>query len=91
MLFLERAAIEVNQRVRLIAADEALDAELHITAEGVRHVVGLLRRRFDYIIVDMPVPLVPAFRPVIALSDMSWCCWKPGSPVCATPWHCALW
>jgi pilus assembly protein CpaE len=67
-LFLERAAIEVNQRVRLIAADEALDAELHITADGVRHVLSLLRQRFNFIIVDTPVPLSPPFRPVIALA-----------------------
>jgi pilus assembly protein CpaE len=67
-LFLERAAIEINPRVRLIAADEALDAELNITEDGVRHVLDLLRRRFNYIVVDTPVPLVPAFRPVIALS-----------------------
>ena len=40
---MERAAIEVNERVRLIAADEALNAELHITEAGVRHVVELLR------------------------------------------------
>src|SRR5262249_6758125 len=67
-LFLERAAIEVNERVRLISADEDLDAELNITEAGVRHVLGLLRQRFNYIIVDLPVPLVPAIHPVITLS-----------------------
>jgi pilus assembly protein CpaE len=67
-LFLDRAAIEVNARVRLIAADEALDAELHISEAGMRHVLGLLRRKFNYIIVDTPVPIIPAFRPVVALA-----------------------
>src|SRR6266404_1995290 len=67
-LFLERAAIEVNERVRLISADEDLDAQLDITEAGVRHVLGLLRQRFNYIIVDLPVPLVPAIHPVITLS-----------------------
>src|SRR6516165_5575163 len=67
-LFLERAAIEVNERVRLISADEDLDAELDITEAGVRHVLGLLRQRFNYIVVDLPVPLVPAIHPVITLS-----------------------
>jgi pilus assembly protein CpaE len=67
-LFLERAAIEVNERVRLIAADEALDAELHITEAGVRHVVSLLRNRFNFVIVDVPVPLSPAIQSVISLS-----------------------
>ena len=67
-LFIERAAIEVNERVRLISADEDLDAKLDITEEGVRHVLGLLRQRFNYIVVDVPVPLAPAIHPVIALS-----------------------
>ena len=67
-LFLERAAIPVNDRVRLISADEDLDATLDITQEGVRHVLGLLRQRFAYVVVDVPMPLGPAIHPVIALS-----------------------
>jgi pilus assembly protein CpaE len=67
-LFLERAAIVVNDRVRLIAADEDLTAELHITEAGMRHVIGLLRKRFNFIVVDVPVPLTPAIQSVIAIS-----------------------
>ncbi|MET4320358.1 pilus assembly protein CpaE [Bradyrhizobium sp. RT5a] len=67
-LFLERAAIEVNERVSLISADEELDAQLDITEEGVRHVLGLLRQRFNYVVVDMPVPFPPSMYPVINLS-----------------------
>jgi pilus assembly protein CpaE len=67
-LFLERTAIEINQRVRLIAADESLDDEIQITEAGIRHVIALLRRKFNYIIVDVPVPVIPAMRPVIALA-----------------------
>src|SRR5262249_37530592 len=67
-LFLERAAIEVNDRVCLVSADEELDAQLEITEAGVRHVLGLLRQRFNYIVVDVPVPFKPSMHPVIALS-----------------------
>jgi pilus assembly protein CpaE len=67
-LFIERAAIDVNDRVKLIAADEPLDAELQITEAGVRHVLGLLRQRFNFIVADVPVPLVPAIHPVIGVS-----------------------
>ena len=67
-LFLERAAIEINDRVSLIAADEELDAQLDITEAGVRHVLGLLRQRFNYVIVDVPVPFPPSIYPVISLS-----------------------
>lgn len=67
-LLIERTAIEVDQRLRLLAADEAIDAELQITEAGVRHVLALLRRKFNYIVVDVPVPLPVAMRPVIALA-----------------------
>jgi pilus assembly protein CpaE len=64
-LFLERTAIEVAPRVRLISADEALEDQLEITEAGVRHVLALLRRKFNFVLVDLPVPLHPAMRPVI--------------------------
>jgi pilus assembly protein CpaE len=67
-LFIERAAIEVSERVRLISADEDLDAKVDVSEEGVRHVMGLLRQRFNYVVVDVPMPLTPAIHPVIALS-----------------------
>jgi pilus assembly protein CpaE len=67
-LFLERAAIAVNERVCLISADEDLDAQLDITEAGVRHVLGLLRQRFNYIVVDIPVPFSPSIYPAITLS-----------------------
>ena len=67
-LLIERAAIEVDQRLRLLAADEAIDAELQITEAGVRHVLALLRRKFNYIVIDLPVPVPVAMRPVIALA-----------------------
>ena len=67
-LFLDRTAIEVSPRLRLIAADESLDENLQITEAGVRHVLALLRQRFNYIIIDLPVPLDPAMRPAIALA-----------------------
>jgi pilus assembly protein CpaE len=67
-LFIERAAIEVTERVRLISADEDLDAKVDVSEEGVRHVMGLLRQRFNYVVVDVPMPLTPAIHPVIALS-----------------------
>ena len=67
-LFLERAAIDINERVCLISADEDLDAQLNITEAGVRHVLGLLRQRFNYIVVDIPVPFPRSIHPVITLS-----------------------
>jgi pilus assembly protein CpaE len=67
-LFLDRAAINVNERTCLISADEDLGAQLNITEAGVRHVLGLLRQRFNYVVVDTPVPFPPSMNPVITLS-----------------------
>jgi len=67
-LFLERAAIEVTDRVVLISGDEDLDAKLDITEAGVRHVLGLLRQRFNYVVVDVPVPFPASIYPVIQMS-----------------------
>src|SRR5690242_6049075 len=67
-LFLERAAIEVNERVQLIAADEALNAELRITEAGIQNVIQLLRKRYNYVVVDVPVPLTPAIQSVIKIA-----------------------
>ncbi|MBR1205515.1 AAA family ATPase [Bradyrhizobium sp. AUGA SZCCT0051] len=67
-LFLERAAIDVNDRVVLISGDEELDAKLDITEAGVRHVLGLLRQRFNYVVVDVPVPFPASIYPVIQMS-----------------------
>ncbi len=65
-LLLDRVAISVGPRVRLIAADEAIDADLRITEAGVSHLLGLLRQKFNSIVVDMPMPVPPAIRPVVA-------------------------
>ena len=67
-LFLERVAIDINDRVRLICGEEDLGAQIEITESGVRHVVDLLRKRFNYVVVDVPMPLAPAVYPVISLS-----------------------
>ena len=55
-LFLDRVCVEINERLRLVAADEPLDGTPAPTPEGMRRVLELLRRRFNYIVMDMPMP-----------------------------------
>lgn len=59
-LFLDRVSVEINERLRLIAADEPLDSMPSATPEGARGVLDLLRRRFNDIVVDVPMPGTPA-------------------------------
>lgn len=55
-LFLDRVAIPIGERLRLIAAEEPIESDPQPTEEGVRRVLGMLRQRFNYIVVDAPMP-----------------------------------
>jgi pilus assembly protein CpaE len=56
-LFLERTAIAVEPRLRLIAAEEPLGAILQVSSGGVARVLDLLQRKFNYVVVDLPMPV----------------------------------
>jgi pilus assembly protein CpaE len=64
-LFLERTAIEAGPRLRLIAAEEGFEAVTEITKAGVTRVIDLLRSKFNYVVVDLPVPTPLAMLPVL--------------------------
>jgi pilus assembly protein CpaE len=64
-LFLERTAIEAGPRLRLIAAEEGFEAITDITEAGVARVIDLLRNKFNYVVVDLPVPTPRQMLPVL--------------------------
>ncbi len=64
-LFLERTAINIEERLRLISAEEPMEAQLRITEEGVAQVIKLLQRKFNYIIVDLPMPMPREMREAV--------------------------
>ena len=59
-LFLDRVSVEINERLRLIAAEESLDGTPTPTPDGIRIVLDLLRRRFNYVVMDLPIPVTGA-------------------------------
>lgn len=65
-LFLERTAIEVTPRVRLLCAEEPYEASLAITDAGVARVLDLLQQKFNFVVIDLPVPMLPSMRQVLA-------------------------
>ena len=67
-LFLERTAISIGPRLQMIAADEPYDAEPQVTAAGVSRLVSLLQRKFNFVVIDMPVPLPLVMSPAVALA-----------------------
>jgi pilus assembly protein CpaE len=69
-LFLERCAVSVGERLKLIAAEEPMDAMPAPTIEGVAGLLGLLRQRFNHVVVDVGMPPGPAERAVLAASRL---------------------
>jgi pilus assembly protein CpaE len=67
-LFLERASIEIEPRLRLIASEEAFDTEATVTEAGLARVLDLLLQKFNFIIADIPMPLPPAMLRVLTLA-----------------------
>jgi pilus assembly protein CpaE len=65
-LFLDRAAIPINERLRLIAAEEPLESLPKPSEEGLRRLLALLGQRFNHIVVDMPMPPGPAEHAALA-------------------------
>ena len=67
-LFLERTAVTVTPRLRVIAAEEGFDAVPLIVEAGVASMLELLRHQFNFIVADMPMPVPPGMQGVIALA-----------------------
>jgi pilus assembly protein CpaE len=61
-LFLDRAAIPIGERLRLIAAEEPLESAPQPSEEGIKRLLTLLRQRFNHVVIDLPMPPGPAER-----------------------------
>jgi pilus assembly protein CpaE len=61
-LFLDRVLVEIQERFRLVAAEEPLDSMPAPTPDGMRRVLDLLRHRFNYVIIDLPTSQTLAER-----------------------------
>jgi pilus assembly protein CpaE len=64
-LFLERVAITIEPRLKLISAEESFEEGLAVTAPGVRRVMDVLQQKFNMIVVDLPMPPPPAMMHVL--------------------------
>lgn len=64
-LFLDRASVEVGERLKLIAAEEVFDADVSPRAEAVASLINLLRVKFNYVVVDLPAPPTRATRQIV--------------------------
>jgi len=63
-LFVERAAHEVKERLHLLAGQEPMADRLVFSAEAAPRLLAVLRRRYNFIVVDVP------FQPVLLYRDL---------------------
>jgi pilus assembly protein CpaE len=67
-LFLDRVSIPISDRLRVVAAEEAMESSPAPTEAGITRLLELLRSRFNIIVVDLPVPPGTVERSVIAVA-----------------------
>ena len=70
-LFLDRVGIPIADRLRLIAAEEPMDAMPQPAEVGVQRLLEMLRYRFNYVVIDLPMPPGPAERIALAAARHS--------------------
>lgn len=66
-LFLDRVSVSVDERLRVIAANEPLSQDMQVTDGGVIRVVDFLRQKFNFVVVDLPMP-PPAASHLLAIA-----------------------
>lgn len=67
-LFIERAAQAVNDRLHVLAAQENLAENISYAPDAGRHLTDVLRRRYAFVVADVPFAPVPMYRNLLSLS-----------------------
>jgi pilus assembly protein CpaE len=70
-LFLERVASPVGERLKIIAADEPLGLQVEMLEAGIARIVALLRGKFNYVVVDLPMPLIRGTGELLTMARKS--------------------
>jgi pilus assembly protein CpaE len=70
-LFLDRVSVVVDDRLKVIAAEEAFDAQVDVSEAAVLRVVDLLRQRSNFVLIDMPTPPPPAMWALISEANLT--------------------
>ncbi len=69
-LFLERGAINVTSRLALLASLEPLEAHITFDEEALLSLLKMLRRRYRYVVVDIPVSRIPDIPAALHLPSL---------------------
>jgi pilus assembly protein CpaE len=64
-LFVERSALPVNDRLHVLAANEDLSEQPEYVVGAAQRLVTALRRRYNYVVVDVPFSPLPFNRALL--------------------------
>jgi pilus assembly protein CpaE len=67
-LFVERAALPVSKRLHVLAGEESLTDAINVSAQAAARLLGALRRRYNFIVVDVPCSSLPFHRDLLMLA-----------------------
>ncbi len=68
-LFVERVATPIGERLHVLAGEEALADQPGCAAGAVERLAGLLRRRFNIVVADVPFRPAPLSRNLLDLTQ----------------------
>jgi pilus assembly protein CpaE len=67
-LFVDRVALPLSERLRLIAADEPMESLPASSVDGLARLFEMLRAKFNTIVVDLPMPPQPVETAVLKMA-----------------------
>jgi pilus assembly protein CpaE len=67
-LFVDRVALPLTERLRMIAADEPMEALPNPSVDGLVRLFEMLRGKFNAIVVDLPMPPQAVEREVLKMA-----------------------
>lgn len=70
-LLLDRVSVVVDERLKVIAAEEAFDAQFDLSEAAVLRVVDLLRQRSNFVLIDLPTPPPPQMWALLAEANLA--------------------
>ncbi len=67
-LFVERASQPISERLSVLAGDEKVTETADIAEGAGRALLGALRRRYNFVVADVPSSPVPIYRELLMLA-----------------------
>ena len=67
-LFVERASQPISERLSVLAGDEKVTDSAEIAEGAGRALLGALRRRYNFVVADVPSSPVPLYRELLMLA-----------------------